>query len=416
MMTHVTMSSLIAPHFYSVHHDIKEELHTHYWLKGGRGSTKSSFVSIETIKGMMEDPLANAMAIRKVKQTLRESVFEQYVWAIERLQVSHLWDIPKSKLELTYLPTGQKIWFRGADNVTKLKSTKLAKGYFKYVWYEEVDEFAGMEEIRSINQSLLRGGTRFVVFYSFNPPQTLRHWLNAELTETRQDRLIHHSTYLSVPDHWLGKQFVIEAEHLQATRPDRYEHEYMGAVTGSGGEVFRNISFRTVSDEEISAFDRVKRGLDFGYANDPSHYTVCHYDKTRRRLYIFYEVHKTQMSNKQLVEHIREENKLNQSVTADSAEPRTINELKGHGLRVTRAVKGPDSVAYGIKFLQDLEEIVIDPIRCPNTKREFYQYELKPDGNGGYKAGYSDKDNHSIDAVRYALEDEMNRSSITILR
>ncbi|KJE26466.1 phage terminase large subunit [Geobacillus kaustophilus] len=178
-MTKIELTDLIAPSFYEVHHALKEERYTHYWLKGGRGSTKSSFISIEIILGMMCDPNANAVALRKVKENLRESVFEQLLWAIEVLGVSHLWHDSVSPMSLTYLPTSQKIIFRGADKPKKVKSSKLRRGYIKYVWYEEVDEFLP-EDIRTINQTFLRGGPKFVVFYSFNPTKSQRNWVNAE--------------------------------------------------------------------------------------------------------------------------------------------------------------------------------------------------------------------------------------------
>lgn len=412
-MSAVPLSNLIAPSFYDVHHALKEDLYTHYWLKGGRGSTKSSFISVEIILGMMRDPDANAVALRKIKENLRESVYEQLLWAIEVLGVSHLWHDSVSPMSLTYIPTGQKIMFRGADKPKKVKSSKLRRGYIKYVWYEEVDEFSGMDDIRTINQTFLRGGPTFTVFYSYNPPKSQRNWVNAEVIDKRHDRLVHHSTYETVPRHWLGEQFFVEAEHLKKTKPDSYEHEYLGAVTGTGGEVFTNLTFREISDEEIAIFDRIKRGLDFGYAKDPLHYTVVHFDKTRRRLFIFHEIHKVGMKNSVAVTAIKKESGSRQ-ITADSAEPRTINEFRELGLNIVGAKKGPDSIEHGIKFLEDLEEIIIDPVRCPNTKREFYGYELEPDGNGGFKTGYPDRDNHSIDAIRYALEDEMRNARLRV--
>ena len=263
-----------------------------------------------------------------------------------------------------------------------------------------------MEEIRIINQSLMRGGGKFVVFYSYNPPQSVNNWVNTEATLTRPDRLVHHSTYLDVPREWLGEQFIIEAEHLKTTKPDNYRHEYLGEVTGTGGEVFNNVICRPIADEEIKTFYNIKRGLDFGYAADPAHYGVMHYDRKYKRLYIFHEYHKTGASNKALSDAIEAENKNNDAVYADSAEPRTINELRQYGRRIVAVKKGPDSVEYGIKFLQDLEQIIIDDIRCPETAREFINYELEKDANGNFKAGYPDKDNHSIDTARYALNYE----------
>lgn len=415
-MKKIRLSDLIAPSFHEVHEDLKQEKHTHYWLKGGRGSTKSSFASIEIVLGMMKDPLANTVSLRKVKDTLKDSVFEQFLWAIEKLGVAQYWHATKSPMEITYIPTGQKIIFRGADNPKKIKSTKVSKGYIKYIWYEEVDEFFGMEEIRTINQSLMRGGKRFIVFYSFNPPQSIRNWVNNEMLTERKDRLVHHSTYLDVPKHWLGEPFFIEAEHLQKVNERAYNHEYLGEVTGTGGEVFTNVTVRDITDEEISIFDRIKRGLDFGYASDPLHYTVCHFDKTRRRLYIFYEIQRVGMKNRSAVKQIKKENINNGRIVADSAEPRTIAEFKDLGLRIIGAKKGPGSVEHGIKFLQDLEEIIIDNKRCPNTAREFLNYELEKDKEGNFKADFPDKDNHSIDAVRYALEDDMRGSGLSILK
>src|SRR5690606_28306554 len=150
----VRLTNLIAPSFYPVHHAVKRGGATHFLLSGGRGSTKSSFVAVEIIVGMMRDPQANAVALRKVKETIRESVYEQLLWAIEKLGVSHLWQSSVSPMRLTYLPTGQAIIFRGADNPRKVKSGKLRHGYVKYIWYEEADEFT-LEDIRTINQTFM---------------------------------------------------------------------------------------------------------------------------------------------------------------------------------------------------------------------------------------------------------------------
>lgn len=403
------LSKCIAKPFYPVHKAIKEYKYTHYWLKGGRGSTKSSFAAIEIILGMMKDPNANAVALRKVKDTLHDSVFEQLCWAIEALGVTQYWETKESPLTITYKPTGQKILFRGAlleKDIKKVKSTKFQKGYCKYIWYEELDEFNGMEEIRTINQSLMRGGDKFIVLYTYNPPKSVSSWVNTECKFTRHDRLTHHSTYLDVPREWLGEQFIIEAEHLRATKLTAYEHEYMGEITGTGGEIFDNVVLRPISDEEIKSFYNIKRGIDFGYAIDPFAYGVMHYDRKYKRLYIFHEHYKVNLSNYAAYQEIAKENKNNDLVFADSAEPKSINELAQYGLRIAGVKKGPDSIEYGIKFLQGLESIIIDDIRCPNTAREFTTYELEKDNNGNFKAGYPDKNNHTIDMTRYALNIE----------
>lgn len=362
----------------------------------------------------MKDQNANAVVLRKVGQTLQSSVYEQLQWAVEVLGVGQYWESKLSPLEMKYIADGHenKIVFRGADKPKKIKSTKFRRGYCKYVWYEEVDEFGGMEEIRTINQSLLRGGSNFVVFYSYNPPQSQSNWVNEEVLEKRNDRLVHHSTYLTVPQEWLGEQFLIEAEHLKAVKPQAYQHEYMGEVTGTGGEVFTNLTIREITDDEIALFDHIARGIDWGYAADPFHYTVNHYDKTRRRLYIFYEIQMLKLSNRKAAELVKAENKRNKLIICDSAEPKSIAEMLGYNLKVLGAKKGADSVEYGIKWLQDLEEIVIDPIRCPNTAREFLEYELEKDANGNFKGHFPDKNNHSIDAVRYSREFDMKNIKV----
>ena len=418
-MAAVKLSGIIAPTFAGVHNDIKKHGHTHYWLKGGRGSTKSSFISVEIPLGMMRDAAqgeyTNAIVLRRYGVTLRESVFEQIGWAINALGVAELWKSSVSPMSWTYLPTGQRIIFRGADDPTKVKSIKFAVGWAKYLWYEEVNEFEGAEKIRSINQSVLRGGADFFVFYSFNPPQAARNWVNQYVAIERDDALVHHSTYLTVPPQWLGEQFIVEAEHLKAVKPEAYRHEYLGEVTGTGGEVFGNVTLRPITDEEIARFDNLRRGIDWGYAADPFAYNVCHYDKTRRRLYLFREIHKVKLSNRAAAELIKGE-AGSARITCDSAEPKSIDEVRGYGLRVVGARKGPDSVEYGIKWLQDLEEIVIDPARCPETAREFSGYELERDREGNFKAGYPDKDNHHIDAVRYACEDDMKRPGVRLMK
>lgn len=415
----IKLSEIIAPSFHNLHVDIKNNKYTEYMLKGGRGSTKSSFTAIEIILGMMRDAergeFTNAVALRKVKDTLKDSVFEQLAWAIEVLGVSDEWHIPQSKLEITYIPTGQKILFRGADKPKKIKSTKVKKGYIKYIWYEELDEFFGPEEIRTINQSLMRGGEIFVVFYTYNPPKSSRSWVNQEAKIPKPGRKVHHSDYRSVPRTWLGKVFIAEAEHLKKTNEMAYRHEYLGEEVGTGLEVFTNVTLREITDEEIRVFDRIKQGLDFGYAADPVAFEKMHYDKTRKKLYFFYEFSGIKVSNSKLYSSIKDH--VSDMTIADSAEPKSIDELKGYGMRIKGAKKGPDSVEYGIKFLsEEIEEIIIDPVRCPRAAKEFINYALETDKNGEVKSVYPDKDNHTIDAARYGLEDDMKFSKLEFLR
>ena len=404
----IKLTDLIAPQFYDIHWDIIEGKHTHYKLYGGRGSTKSSFISIEIIMGMMQDPDANAACFRRVGNTLQESVYEQLLWAIDALGVSHLWKPSLSPLRITYLPTGQRIVFRGCDDPNKSKSIKLRRGYFKYIWYEERAEFEGDEDERKINQSLMRGGDHYVVFYSWNPPKSLNSWVNQDVLTVRDDTLCNHSTYLTVPREWLGEQFFIEANELKKRKIMAYRHEYLGEAIGTGGKVFDNVILREITPEEIAIFDKIRQGLDFGFAADPLAFLRMHYNKKQHRLYIYREIYQVNLKNREAVAKIKKINPENKIITADSEEPRSIATFNEMGLRLIGAKKGPGSVDFGMDYLSnEIDEIIIDPVACPNAAREFSTYELERDKNGNFKGGYPDKDNHTIDACRYGLEDDM---------
>lgn len=411
----IHLSERFAKAFYGLHKDIREAKHTHYVLCGGRGSCKSSFISLEIIHGLKKNPDANAVVLRKVGQYLRDSVFEQLVWAIEMLDDPDNWDCKISVPEIVYRKTGQKILFRGADKPRKLKSTKVSSGYIRYVWYEEADEFSGQEEIDMINQSMLRGGDIFTCFYSFNPPKSKSCWVNSTLVLPRADRLVHKSDYRGVPREWLGEQFIAEAEYLRESNPSRYDNEYLGEPTGTGAEIFPNVTVREITDEEISAGERVCRGLDWGYGADPFVYLALIYEKSRRRILIYYEFYRYGAKFDQIAEAINSENPHCRTVIAESAEPRSNDELRSRGVKIRAAKKGAGSVEHGLRWLANLSEIVIDPLRCPNAKREFAGYRFESDGNGGFRGGYPDRDNHTIDAARYALEDYTERRKAAAL-
>lgn len=411
----IRLSELIAPSFYDIHKDIRQHGHTHYKLAGGRGSAKSSFISTEIILGMMQDPQANAIAMRKVGRFLEESVFEQLRWAIDMLGVTDKWKVRLSPLGLIYIPYGNRIIFRGADDPQKIKSVKLKNGYFKYIWFEERSEFDGAEEERTILQSLMRGGSEYFVFYSWNPPKSMNNWVNQDILDERDDTIVSHTDYRTVPREWLGEQFFIEAEHLKETKPKAYEHEYLGIATGTGGAVFENVTVRHIPDEELLHFDRIKHGLDFGYGADPLAYIKMHFNAKQKRLFLFGEIYAVKLGNTKAVREIRKLNPLNTVITADSEEPRAIAAFNELGLRVIGAKKGLGSVDYGMEYLADeLEEIVIDPKRCPNAAREFTSYELEMDKDGNFKGSYPDKNNHTIDAVRYGMEASMTRRTAKI--
>lgn len=243
----------------------------------------------------------------------------------------------------------------------------------------------------------------------------MNSWVNQDILEERPDTAVSHTDYRAVPREWLGEQFFIEAEHLLETKPKAYEHEYLGVATGTGGAVFENVTVRAITDDELTVFDRIKQGLDFGYGADPLAYIKMHYNSKQKRLYLFGEIYAVKLGNTKAAREIRKFNPLNKLITADSEEPRAIAALNELGLRVIGAKKGPGSVDYGMEFLSDeLEEIIIDPKRCPNAAREFTSYELEMDKDGNFKGSYPDKNNHTIDAVRYGMESSMTRRTAKV--
>jgi PBSX family phage terminase large subunit len=397
----------MAPSFFSVHKDVKQHGHTHYVLAGGRGSTKSSYVSLEIPLLLMRNPECHAVVLRKVANTLRNSVYTQVEWALDALRISDKWKMTVSPMEMVRKATGQKILFFGVDDKAKIKSIKLPFGYVGVVWYEELDQFAGMEEIRNLNQSLMRGGSKFWCFSSYNPPKSANNWVNEEMLLDEQDRLVHRSDYLSVNPDWLGPQFIYEADKLKAKNETAYRHEYLGEITGTGGAVFENVIERRITDEEIQQFDRRRYGLDFGFAVDPLAFVSKHYDVKREILYIFDEIYQPKLTNRQAAVKIKKKITETALIRADGAEPKSIKELNELGLRVIAAKKGPDSVDFGMRWLQGLSAIVIDKKRCPNTYKEFVTYEYETTRDGQYISAYPDKNNHAIDAVRYGCEDLM---------
>lgn len=407
MTIQIKLSDKMAPSFFSVHQDVKRHDHTHYVLAGGRGSTKSSYVSLEILLLLMQNPKCHAVVLRKVGNTLRNSVYTQMEWALDALRISDKWKMTISPMEIIRKATGQKILFFGVDDKAKIKSIKLPFGYVGVVWYEELDQFAGMEEIRNLNQSLMRGGSKFWCFSSYNPPKSANNWVNEEMLLDEQDRLVHRSDYLSVNPDWLGPQFIYEADKLKAKNETAYRHEYLGEITGTGGAVFENVAERQITDEEIQQFDRRRYGLDFGFAVDPLAFTAMHYDAKREILYIFDEIYQPKLTNRQAAVKIKKKITETALIRADSAEPKSIKELNELGLRAIAAKKGPDSVEFGIRWLQGLSAIVIDKKRCPNTYKEFVTYEYETTRDGQYISAYPDKNNHAIDAVRYGCEDLM---------
>lgn len=403
----------IAPVYYALHDDIQAQRHSIYNLPGGRGSGKSSVASLEIVDGIMRDPTASGICFRRVGATLRESVFAQIEWAIDTLDASDLWTLTTSPMRATYKPTGQAIIFRGLDEATKLKSIRApGKTYFRFIWYEEACELPGERTLRNVTQSVQRGGKVFTIFRTFNPPISLNNWMN-RLVNVPDDRALTVRTdYTMMPREWLGEAFIEEAEHLKAVNLDAYRHEYMGEPIGAGGEVFPNVTVRTITDEEIAEMGYFYDGVDFGFTIDPACYIRVSYNRKTEELFLLDEIYRRGLRNTQLSELVQEKYKAwskvmpltegAASLYADSAEPKSIADLRYCGLPAKAAYKRPDAVRYRVNWLQH-RKIIIDPARTPNAFREFTEYEYTTDKDGNITGELPDANNHAIDAVAYAL-------------
>lgn len=401
----------IGQAFYEVVGHILSHNYTHFDESGGRGSMKSSFVSLVVIILVMisANHDVHALVLRKVANTLRDSVYAQYMWAIEKLGVAEYWEAKKTPMELVFKPTGQKIMFRGADDPMKIKSIKVPFGYIAVTHFEEKDQFAGRAEIRNILQSTMRGGSLFWNFESYNPPISRDNWANKDSLEERPDRLCHKSTYLEVQNReWLGEQFIDEAEHLKATNERAYEHEYLGVPVGTGGNVFELLDIRTITDDEIKRMDRIYQGVDFGWYPDQFAFLRTYYDSAREKIYLIDELYVNKWSNQQTAEWIKKRGYSDYVITCDSAEPKSVNDYKDAGLPARGAIKGPGSVEYGFKWLQS-RTLVIDPRRTPNAYAEIVGYEYERDRDGNVISGYPDENDHAISALRYAYEPHFNK-------
>lgn len=402
-MSDILLSEKIGPAFYGIAHDIFHHGHTHYDFSGGRGSLKSSTVSIIVPLLLVANPGTHALVLRKVANTIRDSVYAQYIWAIGELGMAAYWEAKVSPMELIYKPTGQKIMFRGADDPMKIKSIKVPFGYIAVTHFEEKDQFAGRAEIRNILQSTMRGGSVFWNFESYNPPISRDNWANKDSLEERDDRLCHKSTYLQAPPEWLGEQFLAEAEHLKETDERAYQHEYLGIPVGTGGNVFENLELREIMDKEIGSFDQIYQGVDWGWYPDPFAFIRLHYDRARETIYFIDEIYKNKLTNEESGGIIKGCGYSDAYITCDSAEPKSTADYRALGLPAKEAIKGPGSVDYGMKWLQR-RKIVIDRRRTPNAYKEFVNYEYERNKDGDIISGYPDANNHLIDATRYALE------------
>lgn len=414
----IKTSELFPRNFNPVFRSILSNEYTEYVLPGGRFSCKSSFISVAIRIIMRMNPSVCALAIRKTGATARDSVYTQLLWADDKLGL-----LNKHTTSPISISNGtQRVLFRGCDDPTKIKSIKVERGYIGILWFEETTEFRP-EEVRSIIQSFMRGGNKFWIFFSYNPPVNRNNWCNKELTKEKPGRIVVHSNYLTVPQEWLGEQAIAEANWLKENNYRLYQNEYLGECTGSGLDVFENIKDTPMTHDEIGKFDYFFHGIDWGYFPDPWAYCGMAYKPNTRELFIFDELKAYKQGNKEtsdlLVSHFRETKnwkwynhveptapaEFGVKLSPDSAEPKSIGDYRAYGWHCHEPEK-TGLRDYGFKWLQSLTVIHIDRKRCPNTWAEFNEYEYQMDKNGAIISTYPEgQPDHFIACVRYAMEE-----------
>lgn len=434
-MSRIVLSEIILDQFKPFWIASKKKKHLRYVLKGGRGSGKSFIIPMRIMLDIMEYPVS-ALGVRKVQNTILKSVYANFKGAANAMGVRHLFRFVDSKLEITYKPRGNKIYFAGADDSDKIKSIKDADFPLAIMWIEELAEFKNEDEVTTIENSVLREELEgkianfsmrkrvypfdYSFYYSYNPPKRRQSWVNKKYESSFIDAntYVDHSTYLGNP--YLSKKFIEEAENVKKNKPMKYRWEYLGEAIGSGVVPFDNLQIEagSITDEMVANFDNIRNGNDFGYATDPLAFVRWHYDKKKNGIYAIDEIYGVKISNRELAKKLHEKGYQNDEIFSDSAEPKSNAELVNeHGIRNIKGVKkGPDSVEYGEQWLDDLDFICIDPLRTPNIAKEFENIDYQTDRDGNPKPRLEDKNNHTIDATRYAFNEDMwakKKSTIT---
>lgn len=421
----INARELFAPVYNRVFKDIMAHAHERYTFKGGRASCKSSFISLVIVILIVIFPQFNALVVRRYSKTLRLSVFEQIVWAIDKLGLRRSngkgagFKIPKNTtaaLPIIYIRKNgkeQKIIFAGLDDPEKLKSFKLSHGYIAILWVEEKTE-VDPADLQNVKISALRGGDTFYMFESYNPPSATRHWCNAEEREDDPRRLVVYTTYKDIPSEWLGDAILHDIETTKKNRPKVYQNIYLGIATGTGRNIFENVELREITDAEINAWDFTAQGIDWGYYPDPFAYGSMYYDERNATLYIWDEMYLYKHGNfeafEKLKEHLasKEMSIYDDRIIADSAEPKSVADFRNWGGNTRGAIKGKGSRDAGFKWLQSLNKIVIDPTRTPHAADEFTLYEHEIDKKTGeIMSGYPEgQPDHFLALTRYAMEYE----------
>lgn len=371
--------------------------------KGSRASKKSKTTALRIIYNMMKYDQSNTLVVRKTYRTLKDSCFTDLKWATKRLEVENLWEFKYSPLEATYLRTGQKILFRGLDDPLKVTSITVEYGYLCWAWLEESYEITSEKDFDTLDESI-RGELPPHLWkqwmITFNPWNE-HHWLKKRFFDAENDPDILAITTNYKCNEWLDDADLRLFENMKKNNPRRYKVAGLGNWGIVDGLVYENWKEEEYTLDQVVNCDSVD-GIDFGYTNDPAAVFIGFIDTEHKKLYVWDEVYKKGLSNKRLYEEIESLHYQKKSYTADCAEPKSIDELRGYGLRVEKSQKGKDSIMHGIQYIQDFE-IIIHP-RCVNFITEIGNYTWDEDRLGNKINRPIDDFNHLMDAMRYAVE------------
>lgn len=371
--------------------------------KGSRASKKSKTTALRIIYNMMKYDQSNTLVVRKTYRTLKDSCFTDLKWATKRLEVENLWEFKYSPLEATYLRTGQKILFRGLDDPLKVTSITVEYGYLCWAWLEESYEITSEKDFDTLDESI-RGELPPHLWkqwmITFNPWNE-HHWLKKRFFDAENDPDILAITTNYKCNEWLDDADLRLFENMKKNNPRRYQVAGLGNWGIVDGLVYENWKEEEFTLDQVIDCDSVN-GIDFGYTNDPAAVFIGFIDTEHKKLYVWDEVYKKGLSNKRLYEEIESLHYQKKSYTADCAEPKSIDELRGYGLRVEKSQKGKDSIMHGIQYIQDFE-IIIHP-RCVNFITEIGNYTWDEDRLGNKINRPIDDFNHLMDAMRYAVE------------
>ena len=418
------VSDFITSAYYAAWDYMRRWLFDEFWFLGGRGSGKSTVAARRIIDDILHDRTANWVCFKRYQVDIESTVYAECVKAINRAGLTPLFKCITSPFEITYVPTGQKILFRGLDKGAQSKGLTFLVGYCHGAWFEETDQFTSQKEIDTVLQTVGRGGEHFQVIYTYNPPENKAHWINVEAAKHNPHRFKLHTTYKDWNADWLGGFFF---RKMEAIRTDgeagelRYQHEYLGIPTGSGNEIFKNIHAVRFTSDDIAAMRSKRYGMDFGQS-DPTTLVETNYiprlEKNDRgamediggTLQIFGCWYKTDALNREVHAELKRRNLLNAIISGDpgGGGKSVIHEMNDLGVRfLKQAYKPAGSVERGIKWMRQCQRIEIDTVAAPDAYREFSQYSFVTMRDGTNRNEYPDLDNHTIDAVRYSREDDI---------